>query len=454
MKKIVSIIMCALLLVSCFTACKPQPPETPGSTQTKDSGKSEEPITITIACDESFFEGSKDIRDMYRLLHDEYNVEIEFESLPDDFNSGYADYKSAVTRLRSEIMAGKGPDVFILSTWDTGFHYDDAGNFLDRKEPLFPDVQDAMRNRIFLDLDEYLAKSEIVNMDDHRSIIMDAGKLDGNQMVMPLLFEFEMQLLDRNQLETPDFTYTDFESYVSAADSLVHGTMGDGFNWFHQVLTDYIDYENEKLNITPDELAHNLELSWNILKKKADAWVPYEPEGLTFFTFDDYFFYAWKNSEGQAVPVYIPNVEGGITAMVNTYAAINANTEHPEEAFKVIELFFSENLQTGSGFYSEDKGLNMFRNWRPDMMFGPSSWETMVTHKNTYTDSVLHNTEDIEEILSKINCVRFTSESDCLLCDTIYDYADIFYGPDRDKGPDFDALAQQLCKDIEMRLAE
>ena len=66
----------------------------------------------------------------------------------------------------------------------------------------------------------------------------------------------------------------------------------------------------------------------------------------------------------------------------------------------------------------------------------------------------MHNTEEIEEILSKINCVRFTSESDCLLCDAVYDYADIFYGPDRDNGPDFDALAQQLCKDIEMRLAE
>ena len=461
MKKLISLIMCVVLLVSCFTACSPQgtidkettEPETRGAAKSEKKDD-DDTITITIVCPEMPVSDKNDLRDMYRLLHDDYNVELKFEYLVDDSNNGYAEYKSMLTRIRAEVMAGEGPDVFILPTWDVRRYYDDNFNLLERQEPLFPDVEDAMRNRIFLELDDYLAKSDIINMNDHRSSIMDAGKVDGRQMVMPLLFDFEMQLLDGNQLENPDFTYTDFESYVSAADSLVHGTMGDGFNWFHHVLAEYIDYDNEKLNITPDELAHNLEQSWNILKKKADSGAPYEDENFYYATFDDYFFYAWKNSEGQAVPVYIPNVEGGITAMVNMYAAINANTEYPEEAFKVLELLFSENLQTGSGFYSEERGHKMFGGWRPNMMFGVANSYNMVTSKKTYTDPYFHNTEEIEELLSKINCVRFTSELDCMLCDAVDSFEYIYYGPDRDKGPDFDAIAEALIKDMEMRLAE
>lgn len=461
MKKIISLIMCMVLFVSCFTACESQEnidkettgPETRGVAK-NEKKDDDDTITITIACDDAVHDDTKILRDMYRALHKDYNVEIEFESLPNDSNAGYADYKSTITRLRTEIMAGKGPDIFILPTWDVSRYRDDNFNPLDRKEPLFPDVEDAMRNHIFLDLDDYIAKSDIINMNDHRSIIMDAGKVDGKQMVMPLLFDFEIELLDGNLMDNPDFTYTNFEDYVNSAEDSVHASMGFGDNWLHYVLSDYVDYENEKLNITADELAQNLELSWNALKRNNENWIDYEIEDFTYAPLDDYFFYSWKTSEGQAVPVYIPNDEGGITATVAVYAAINANTEHPEEAFKVLELLFSENLQKGAGFYSEEKGLNMFGSWRPDGMVGLAGWGTMVTHKEAYTNSDLHNTEDIEELLSKINCVRFTSEYDCMLCDVIDGYADIFYGPDKTKVPDFDALAQELCREIEMRLAE
>ena len=456
MKKLISLIMCAAMLINCFGACGSvdkvdNGPETRGAS--KKNSKDDETITITIACDDAVID-KRDLRDMYRLLHKEYNVEIEYESLPNDFNSGYAEYKSAATRIRTEVMAGNGPDIFILPTWEVGQYWDDAGNKLEHKEPLFPDVEDAMRNRTFLPLDDYIAKSKIFNMEDHREIIMEAGKVNGQQMVLPLLFKFKIELLDGAQMQNPDFTYIDFESYVNSAEDSVHATMGYGSTWFNYVLSDYVDYENEKLNITKEELIHNLELSWKALEHNNENWISYANEDFDFSSLDDYFFYAWNNSEGQAVPVYIPNDKGGITANVAVYAAINANTEHPEEAFKVLELLFSENIQSESGIYSEEKALNMYKGWRPDNMFGTSGWGTLVTHKNAYSGPVMYNAEDIDELISKINCVRFTSEFDCILCDTVDSFAYIYYGPDRDKGPDFDAIAEALIKDMEMRLAE
>ena len=46
----------------------------------------------------------------------------------------------------------------------------------------------------------------------------------------------------------------------------------------------------------------------------------------------------------------IPNPQGGVTAAVTFYAAINANAAHPQEAFDFIELLYSEELVTQQGF--------------------------------------------------------------------------------------------------------
>ena len=44
----------------------------------------------------------------------------------------------------------------------------------------------------------------------------------------------------------------------------------------------------------------------------------------------------------------VPDQEGGVIAAVTTYAAINRNTEHPQEAFALIEQLFREELATQS----------------------------------------------------------------------------------------------------------
>ena len=52
--------------------------------------------------------------------------------------------------------------------------------------------------------------------------------------------------------------------------------------------------------------------------------------------------------------VALSNDEGGITAYVTVYAAVNRNTEKPDQAFSLLDFLFSDEVMTGVGFPTED----------------------------------------------------------------------------------------------------
>ena len=45
-----------------------------------------------------------------------------------------------------------------------------------------------------------------------------------------------------------------------------------------------------------------------------------------------------------------PNDQGGVTACVQTYAAVNRNTEKPEQAFSLLDFLLSNEVLSGQGF--------------------------------------------------------------------------------------------------------
>ena len=82
----------------------------------------------------------------FREKHEDVTVVIE--RLPKDPESREVRFK----QLRTEIMAGKGPDVFLLPT-NTNEVVTSEFDVFDL-EPLFPDVNQAMYNGLFLDISE------------------------------------------------------------------------------------------------------------------------------------------------------------------------------------------------------------------------------------------------------------------------------------------------------------
>ena len=78
--------------------------------------------------------------------------DVEVEYIPAEG----ADRKSMIKHLKTELMSGSGPDLFIVDAYDGNF-YDD--------EPIFTIPEQMIERHVFLPLDEYIEKAQFADCD-------------------------------------------------------------------------------------------------------------------------------------------------------------------------------------------------------------------------------------------------------------------------------------------------
>ena len=92
-------------------------------------------------------------------------------------------------KLRTQIMQGKGPDLYLLPT-DTMLTIGDAG-VVTRVyiEPLFQDVALAMKNGLFMDISAQYDADEALGKESLNTAVMDGGVVEGKRYVLPLRYD-------------------------------------------------------------------------------------------------------------------------------------------------------------------------------------------------------------------------------------------------------------------------
>lgn len=122
---------------------------------------------------------------------------VRLDILPTD-----AQEREIVLRqLRTKIMAGSGPDVYLLPTGST-LTIDYANEHLHRVtqsleiEPLFLDVAQTMRSGQFLDLSALYDADAELNTGALKQEIMDAGMVGNRRYVLPLRFNIPVVFSD------------------------------------------------------------------------------------------------------------------------------------------------------------------------------------------------------------------------------------------------------------------
>lgn len=364
MKKIICLLLCAVFCLSAFTSC-----------ERAEAG----PVTVTVAVDIGSLTYLSKFKDRAEAM---YDVEIEFVAIPDEFDTT-RDF--VLQQLRTEIMAGKGPDVFLLPTQPVSMH----------DEPLFLNVEEAMRSGLFLPLDEFIAEAELLNMENHFEVIMDAGKLGNEQLVLPLMYYYEVSPVQKYELLDPDLEIRYPRDIVDSGD--YKRIAAANRSYLGSMFGDMVDYDTMNITISEEEIADN----------------------------------------PQCVNLLMPNSDGGITATITAFAAVNRNTEHPDEAFKVMELFFSYDTFRDSGLRAQSLFFH--------------SVDGIATGKDYYGEEDLIDTDFLERTAEKITDVRFYSDIDTLLFKT---YADLHIAIYSGMEYNIDEMAAELHRQLKMMAAE
>lgn len=270
-------------------------------------------------------------------------IKAKLEVLPMEGDSAY---DAELTKLRTEIMAGNGPDVFLMS----GFGGGDASL---PKNTLFQNPEAAMKKGIFLPLDKYIENAQFMEFDKFDPEVMAAGQNEQGQVILPMFYrvcemvafpEDKDVLLPANWNELLDCTDSDVR---------VRASFGLTNLGFREMCFDKIaDSQNEELLIGEEEF-----FLW--AKEAVDFYtgnIPLMDKLSSTMTAQQ----AIDLANSGEMQYFVPGTAtGSINAAIETWCAVSNTTKHPDDAFFIADIFLSRDFLQQEAFWRKQPPPDM-----------------------------------------------------------------------------------------------
>ena len=293
------------------------------------------------------------------IFKDRYpEIEVSYTIVSDD---------EFETRIRTEIPAGRGPDLVLMT------------------DLVFPDMYKTMQTDLFEDLNPYFGTDEEIALTDFVKPVMDGGVLNGKRYLAPVNYELPICLTTQAILDEVGMTADDLKTcdgFCEAA-ARFHEKYPDSTLFFdsggvNPALSDlkalcmnfgirFIDCENGTLDIDEDRFRQCADLAKLYYDPDYDTdemavWdIPYYGAGgglhLKLFPYDDFNasdYMTYKNSryfleaDGEEPVLFVPsNQYGGVTAKLGLCTAIPRGAANKASAWKLLKILLSDEIQGG-----------------------------------------------------------------------------------------------------------
>lgn len=301
-----------------------------------------------------------DLAELYTLRYP--NRAIEFVTLPSLGGPSETvspdDREAALLQVRTQVMSGRGPDLFLLDNafWDY--------NIVQGGSPLFPELDKSMAAGVFADWNTIWAESEAGLPADYIAPLLEAGQLEGGQYLLPLSCDVYALLMDGERWAEAAPPTTDFAAW---ADWLTRAC--GGWAWAGSTTTagepflagaglPTVDVATGEVRMTTELLADRLAaLEATTAMDAPWAGVP-APAGFSQWPWRDHGLWlggltgVFTNGDVLNAPlqaVAVPAHDGGLAAYMHTWAGVRANSTRKQEAWDFVRLLLETGVQTGEG---------------------------------------------------------------------------------------------------------
>lgn len=351
--------------------------------------------TLWVVTEQSMSDGMRyqanEIAKAFMDAHPDMTVQLDILPVDADQRELY------LYQLRTEILSGGGPDVYLLPTGSTLYRDVNYGRVMEYEiEPLFPDVQLAMVNGLFTDVSAYYDQDSALHTEALNAAVMDAGVLDGRRYVLPIRYNLPVLLANPEAIEVrEDLCLEDLaELAVETQDTMlaVSLQMPDDLSCFAQVF----DYEAGEVLLTQEELVRYFTLYQQIhamtpaairamgeatfetlyqdypeeFRPALEEWletypyqnnyyceVPYFTSHRTYWRTDGFPVYTGdlidtlhavavdKYLEVQSIYQPLRTARGTVTATVTYFGAVGAGCGDPALAYEFLRAFLDEDAQ-------------------------------------------------------------------------------------------------------------
>ena len=444
MKRFLSLLLCLSVICAVFGACTNSPSSagnSPGNFPQTNSPDGSVDVSGTATGDEKVIHLLTDMgHNAMRTYgtYDQLNAQFVMDQFLADAGGlpeGYklevevmpveeTEFQIRLTRLRTEIMSGMGPDLYVLSSTDAAPYY--------RQERLFPNTKKAMEDGYFLRLDDYMESARFMEFEDMNPTVMDAGCTPEGRFVLPLRYTFGAA----RALEPVTDTGASWFDAVNGTDEVLADSYALAASWlFYEIFPETVDTESKTLTFSEEELYDSVAMALKWFGSDPEHFPKDDTIECLYLDGTDGFVEGGNFVEGDSwdprlkdVATYIPlrNTEGGVSATVTGYIAINRNTAYPEEAFYVADVMMSKKFQSGQRLW--EKGYSSYRSsiavfvWsRGVSVYDDFLQESTPMNYENYINAEMYPVYC--ELRDKITDVRVMNHVDQALYD-LYDYAE------------------------------
>ena len=465
-KRFMAILLAAVLVLSLFTGCSGSS-KVPDDLKVYGDTESRDPLRICVDLDTSASSdptyASSSMNDFVYALKSTLgydDVRIEYIQSPYSFEGGLdrnnvAVRSTAVDRLRVEILSGGGPDLFLMAYMAYG---GPQGVETETIDILFKYPQKAMENGLFLPLDDYMENhTEYAEWDKFPEGVMAAGRNAEGQQIIPMSYSIPLLVLPKTEFDhTPTRQYTwndlltapELSPYgldmANCSSTVIYYDSGEESEPYYSgaylvySLGELVDFEKEELLFTEEELLQRVQ---EILAlEQTDTYK--EVEGAEEMEAGIFLGQERFPNPVTMIPLY--SDDGGVTARISTYAAINRNTDKPEEAYRVLDYLMSRGMQKSSTVHTRLIRGTGDLPMHEELMRDEDVWMTSMQYY-----MIPENYEELCEVRDQITGATFSDELVVLLSQLLSkcDAAEIF-------DMTVEEIVHEVYDDIQRRVRE
>ena len=343
----------------------------------------------------------------------------------------------ALQRIRAELMAGKGPDIFISTTLSDWYSQGEEFTGIEGGR-LFPYVEKTMDSGIFLPLDDLLSELTISNPDDLIPQVMEGGKNQkGEQVLLPLSFTVPGIMFSGDDLPESDYTGTSWDDVLAGNDPVLaeqavwsfnfrnpnfagnknYVRMGQHNSGLSYLFPQVADFDAERPYLSEEEIFQTVRDSIaayrNVLDRETEQFSCslYVSDIFTQYDGTAHDYPGPANTPYTFMP--LRNTLGGSTAAVISYCAVNASTKQKDKVRDVLDALLYEDFQRDNKLNRLFRGMTVNRN-----LSGVPDGGAYFTGQKL---------EAWQRICEDINIVRFPSPLDAELDAMMKDIEDAMY---------------------------
>lgn len=236
-----------------------------------------------------------------------------------------------IQKLQTEIMAGKGPDVYIL---DTVIENESVSN-----TALFTNPYKTMQSGALAPLDEYMKEDSYWENSTYKKELLEAGQYEKRQYIIPFSCDYFVfcEPADGEQM-----TGTTVGEWIQQAESSQNQELWQAMQaisatagrWFVPA----VDYEAQEVLFSKDRWTELATVYISMLEQRnEEQWLennPYEISNINHIL----------GTENRQMK-FIPDQDGKKLAAVRAYGAVSMSSSYKKEAYQFLMLFLNDTLE-------------------------------------------------------------------------------------------------------------